>query len=79
MPGPKLNESPVFRRRPESKAHAVTEETPSARAVGRYIRVSPYKIRAVLDLIRGHDVARAADLLRLCERDAATVVGKILA
>lgn len=79
MPGPKLNESPVFRRRPESKAHAVTDETPSARAVGRYIRVSPYKIRAVLDLIRGHDVARAADLLRLCERDAATVVGKILA
>jgi large subunit ribosomal protein L22 len=79
MPGPKLNESPVFRRRPESKAHAVAEETPSARAVGRYIRVSPYKIRAVLDLIRGHDVARAADLLRLCERDAATVVGKILA
>ena len=79
MPGPKLNESPVFRRRPESKAHAVAEETPSARAVGRYIRVSPYKVRAVLDLIRGHDVARAADLLRLCERDAATVVGKILA
>ena len=79
MPGPKLNEHPVLRRRPNSRAEAVDEATPSARAVSRYVRISPYKVREVLDLVRGHDAERAQDVLRLCERDAATVVGKALA
>ena len=52
---------------------------PSAKAIARHVRVSPYKVRAVLDLIRGHEVQRAQDILRLCERDAAIVVGKLLA
>jgi large subunit ribosomal protein L22 len=78
MPGPKLNEHPVLRRRPNSRAEAV-EATPSARAVSRYVRISPYKIRVVLDLVRGHNAEHAQDILRLCERDAATVVGKALA
>ncbi len=79
MTGPKLNEAPVIRRRPESRAQAVTAELPSTRAVARHIHVSPYKVREVLDLIRGHEVQRAQDILRLCERDAAIVVGKLLA
>jgi large subunit ribosomal protein L22 len=79
MTGPKLNEAPVIRRRPESRAQAVTTVTPSAKAIARHVRVSPYKVRAVLDLIRGHEVQRAQDILRLCERDAAIVVGKLLA
>ena len=32
----------------------------------------------VLDLIRGHDVAEAANILRLCERDAAFDIAKVL-
>ncbi len=79
MTGPKLNEAPVIRRRPESRAQAVTTPTSSAKAIARHVRTSPYKIREVLDLIRGHDVQRAQDILRLCERDAAFVVGKLLA
>jgi large subunit ribosomal protein L22 len=79
MTGPKLNEAPVIRRRPESRAHAVAAELPSTRAVARHVHVSPYKVRVVLDLIRGHEVQRALDILRLCERDAAIVVGKLLA
>src|SRR5437870_7123492 len=79
MTGPKLNEAPVIRRRPESRAESVTAVTASAKAIGRHIRVSPYKVRVVLDLIRGHEVQRASDILRLCERDAAIVVGKLLA
>ncbi|MDQ6927779.1 MAG: 50S ribosomal protein L22, partial [Actinomycetota bacterium] len=79
MPGPKLNEHPVLRRRPNSRAEAVEDATPSARAVSRYVRISPYKVRQVLDLVRGHDAERAQDILRFCERDAATVVGKALA
>jgi large subunit ribosomal protein L22 len=76
--GPKLNEAPVIRRRPESRARAVTAVTPSSRAVARHVRTSPYKVREVLDLVRGHEVQRARDILRLCERDAAQVVGKLL-
>ena len=37
----------------------------------RYVRTSPYKVRQVLDLIRGIDVDDADDVLQFCERDAA--------
>ncbi len=56
-----------------------TNERPGTRAVARHIRISPYKVRPVLDLIRGEHVQRAAEILRFSERDAAIVVGKILA
>ena len=56
-----------------------TNEIEGTRAVLRYCRMSAYKAREVLDLIRGHDVARAADMLRFSERDAARVVAKVLA
>jgi large subunit ribosomal protein L22 len=79
VPGPKLNESPVLRRRPTSRAVAVSAPTPSARAVARYVRVSPYKVREVLDLVRGHDAQRAQEILRFSERDSAALVGKVLA
>jgi large subunit ribosomal protein L22 len=79
MTGPKLNEAPVLRRRPESRSQAVRTPVTSTRAVARYVRISPYKVREVLDLIRGYDAERAKDILRFCERDAAIVVGKLLA
>jgi len=79
MPGPKLNEHPVLRTRMEGRARAVPPTNATARSVARYVRVSPYKVRAVLDLVRGHDVERAQDILRFCERDAATLVSKVLA
>jgi large subunit ribosomal protein L22 len=56
-----------------------TNERPGTRAVLRYVRVSPYKVREVLDLIRGKPVAEAAEILRFSQRDAATLVGKLLA
>ena len=77
MPGPKLNEYPAAR--PGVKRLPVTAEQPrGARARARYMRISAYKVRQVLDLIRGHDVDRAVDILKFCERDAALVVGKLL-
>lgn len=78
MTGPKLNERPVLRRRPQSRPQPVDGEVRSARAVAKYLRVSPYKVREVLDLIRGHDAERAIEILRFCERDAAEVVSKAL-
>ena len=77
MTGPKLNEYPAAR--PGVKRLPVTAEQPKgARARARYMRISAYKVRQVLDLIRGHDVDRAIDILKFCERDAAQVVGKLV-
>ena len=56
-----------------------TNERPGTRALAKYIRISPYKVREVLDLVRGQHVQRAAEILRFSERDAAFVVGKVLA
>src|SRR3982751_3485201 len=77
MTGPKLNEAPV--RISGRRRVRVAEETMAFRAKARYMRVSAYKVREVLDLIRGLDAERARETLRLSERDAATVVGKVLA
>ena len=56
-----------------------TNERPGTRAVAKYVRISPYKVREVLDLIRGKHVQQAAEILRFTERDAAIVIGKVLA
>jgi large subunit ribosomal protein L22 len=56
-----------------------TNERPGTRAVLRHCRMSATKARQVLDLIRGQDVDRAAEILRTTEREAATVVAKVLA
>jgi len=55
-----------------------TNERPGTRAQGRYIRTSVFKVRPVLDLIRGHDVDDALDILALSPQAAAQTVAKIL-
>ena len=78
MTGPKLNERPVLRLRPTARPRPVTGGGAGARAVARYVRMSPYKVREVLDLVRGQDAERAREILRFCERDAAQLVTKVL-
>lgn len=78
MTGPKLNERPVLRSRTDGPARPVTGTGGSSRSVARYVRVSAYKVREVLDLVRGQDAERAQEILRFCDRDAAAVVGKVL-
>lgn len=55
-----------------------TNERPGTRAVLRHARISPSKVREVLDLIRNKPVHEAEDILRYSERDAAIVVAKVL-
>lgn len=55
-----------------------TNERPGVRAQVRYVRVSAYKAREVLDLIRGEQVARALEILEFAERDVARVILKCL-
>jgi len=56
-----------------------TNERPGTRAVLRHYRMSASKARPVLDLIRGQYVDRANEILVTTEREAATVVSKVLA
>ena len=55
-----------------------TNEREGTRAVLRHARVSPYKVREVLDLVRGKPVHEAEDILRFSERDVAFTVAKVL-
>jgi large subunit ribosomal protein L22 len=55
-----------------------TNERPGTRAVHRFSGMSASKARQVLDLIRGEDVQRAAEILTGTEREAAEVIGKVL-
>jgi large subunit ribosomal protein L22 len=48
------------------------------KAHARYIRQSPYKVRRVLDLVRGLPVEEAEHTLRLTPRGAAEPIAKAL-
>lgn len=49
-----------------------------AKAHAKYIRMSPRKIRAILDLIRGKNVGEALAITKHTPRAAAPVVEKVL-
>jgi large subunit ribosomal protein L22 len=55
-----------------------TNEAAGTRAVLRYSGMSAFKVRQVVDQIRGRPVHEAADVLRFTERAAARVVEKLL-
>lgn len=57
---------------------AKTNERPGTKAVARHVRVSAYKAREVLDLIRDLDVRSADEVLQFSERDIAIVIRKLL-
>lgn len=48
------------------------------KAVARYIRMSPYKVREVLAIIRGKSYTEAAAILEVTPRAAAPVIKKVL-
>jgi large subunit ribosomal protein L22 len=56
----------------------LTKDTPQTRATLKYLRTSAYKVREVLDLIRGLDVDDARHVLQFSERGAAAEVLKVL-
>lgn len=49
-----------------------------ARAIAKYVRVSPRKARMVVDMIRGKSVDQARDILAFCDRNVAEDVLKCL-
>lgn len=49
-----------------------------AKAVARFLRVSPLKARQVADLVRGKDVDEAVSILRYLNKKPAPLISKIL-
>jgi large subunit ribosomal protein L22 len=49
-----------------------------ARAISRYVRISPRKARLVIDAIRGKDVSEALRIVHLSTKRAATPIRKTL-
>ena len=49
-----------------------------ARAIAKYVRMSPTKVGVVLDLIRGKNVNEAFAILQYTPREAAVVINKVL-
>ena len=50
----------------------------TVKAQGKYIRQSPYKMRLVLNLIRGLDVQEALNVLTFTKRRAAVEIKQVL-
>lgn len=53
-------------------------EIKEAKAVARFIRISPRKARQVIDLIRGKDVGEAFAILKFTPNKATEPIGKVL-
>lgn len=49
-----------------------------AYAKGRYLRVSPMKVRQVIDLIRGKDVPTSQAILTHVQKGSSRIISKIL-
>lgn len=49
-----------------------------AKAVARYVRIAPRKVRLVIDLIRGKEVGEAIAILRHTPKAASPVVEKLV-
>ncbi len=49
-----------------------------ARAVGKYIRVSPQKARLVADVVRGMDVDKAITTLKFMPKKAAGILRQVI-
>ena len=48
------------------------------KAVARYVRISPLKVRMLADAIKGKPVDKAMDMLRFMPQKAAGIVEKVL-
>jgi large subunit ribosomal protein L22 len=68
MTGPKLNEG-----------NMIAGERSGTKASASYLRVSAYKARVVLNLIRGLPVKRADEVLQFSDREVSNDIRKVLA
>lgn len=55
-----------------------TTQVHEARAVARFVRISPTKARLVIDVVRGKPVTEAMQLLRFLPNRAAGIIRKVV-
>src|SRR5512133_1163960 len=58
---------------------AVADDRRAARATARYVRMTPMKVRRVVDLIRGMEAREALSVLQFAPQAASEPVAKLLA
>jgi large subunit ribosomal protein L22 len=71
----KDKKSIVIKKRKEEASKA---EITQAQAVLKYVRISPRKVRIVINLIRGKKVSEALTILKFTPKAAAPIVEKLL-
>lgn len=57
---------------------ATTVDKQEVKAIARYLRISPSKVRRILNLIRGKSVAEAQVILKVMPHKAARLTEKVL-
>ncbi|TDT34328.1 50S ribosomal protein L22 [Naumannella halotolerans] len=65
--------------RPKSRRHALLGDRAGSYAIARHVRMSPLKVRRVVDLVRGLDVTEALDVLKFAPQAASEQVYKVVA
>ena len=65
------------KERPSRRA-ALLGDRPGSYAIARHVRMSPLKVRRVVDLVRGMDVTDALNTLKFAPQAASEPVGKVL-
>lgn len=49
-----------------------------AKAIARYVRISPYKVRRIANIVRGKDINEAINVLHFNRSSAATPLEKVI-
>ena len=62
----------------EKTARIAENKDRRPRAVAKHVRISPYKVRAVLDIIRGKGYTQAVAILENTPRSASEPIKKVL-
>ena len=75
---PKAEEKKPAKKKAEVKAESVKAKVTEAHAVARDVRVTPRKVRLVMDLVRGKSVNEALELLFHVNKAASDPVAKLI-
>ena len=75
---PKAEEKQPAKKKAEVKAEPVKAKVTEAHAVARDVRVTPRKVRLVMDLVRGKSVNEALELLFHVNKAASDPVAKLI-
>lgn len=62
-----------------SRRERLLGERPGSYAIARHVRMSPTKVRRVVDIVRGMDVNEALTVLKFAPQAASEPVGKVVA